>query len=175
MNAAHFVHGSFLSCLWSKVRLYVPSSPGRMRFNVLGALNAVTKEVITVENEGYINAASVGELLIKINQHRNCKKVTVILDNARYQTCNAVKEVAAKLDIDLLFLPPYSPNLNLIERLWKFVKRYALNSKYYPDFSDFKNAIISVLRPDDIELFKELETLLSLEFQDFSIAKISTV
>lgn len=175
MDAAHFVHGSFLSCLWSQVRLFVPSSPGRRRYNVLGALNAVTKEVITVENEGYINSASVGELLIKIKQHRNCEKVTLVLDNARYQTCNAVKEAASKLDIELLFLPPYSPNLNLIERLWKFVKRHALNSRYYSDFNDFKEAIVNALRPDSGELLRELETLLSLEFQDFSKAKISTV
>lgn len=175
MDAAHFVHGSFLSSLWSQVRLFVPSSPGRKRYNVLGALNAVTKEVVTVENEGYINASSVGELLLKIKQRQNCKKVTLVLDNARYQTCKAVKEAAKKLKIELLFLPPYSPNLNLIERLWKFVKKHALNSKYYPSFDEFKEAIISILRSDDHEIIHELESLLSLEFQDFSKAKISTV
>ena len=175
MDAAHFVHGSFLSSLWSKARLYVPSSPGRKRYNVLGALNAITKDVLTVENEDYINAESVGELLLKIHQHRNCDKVTIVLDNARYQTCKAVADVAKELNINLLFLPPYSPNLNIIERLWKFVKKHALNSQYHPTFGDFKQAIITTIKSDSLEVLKELESLLTLEFQDFSKAKILTV
>ena len=175
MDAAHFVQGSFLGCLWSKARIFIPSSSGRRRYNVLGALNAITKEVITVENEGYINSESVGELLIKIAHRRINDKTTLILDNAKYQACDAVKNIAKGLGIDLLFLPPYSPNLNLIERLWKFVKKHALNSKYYSTFDEFKNAICDVVHTDDIELIKEREDLLSLKFQDFDKAKISPV
>jgi len=51
--------------------------------------------------------------------------ITFILDNARYQRCTTVNTLAAQLNLELIFLPPYSPNLNLIERLWKFVKSNA--------------------------------------------------
>jgi transposase len=173
VDAAHFVQGSFLGCLWSPKRIFIPSSSGRRRYNVLGALNGITKEVITVENEGYINSESVGELLIKIAHRRVNDKTTLILDNAKYQTCDAVKNIAKELGIDLLFLPPYSPNLNLIERLWKFVKKHALNSKYYSTFGEFKKAICDVVHTNDLELIKEREDLLSLNFQDFNKAKVS--
>jgi len=135
----------------------------------------VTKEVVTVENEGYINAASVGELLMKISKRKTCSQVTLILDNARYQKCEAVQNAADKLGIHLLYLPSYSPNLNLIERLWKFVKKKALNSKYHPTFREFKEAICNVLRPEDNDTIVELESLLTLDFQDFDKVKISPV
>ena len=67
--------------------------------------------------------------------------MTVILDNARYQRCALVQAVAQELDIELLYVPTYSPNLNLIERLWKFVKKQCLYSKYYPDSQYFQHAI----------------------------------
>ena len=85
MDAAHFVQGSFLGCLWSPKRIFVPSSSGRRRYNVLGALNAITKEVVTVENEEYINSGSVGELLIKLAHRKTTGKMTLILDNAKYR------------------------------------------------------------------------------------------
>ncbi len=67
------------------------------------------------------------------------------MDNARYQKCRIVMDLAEKLDIELLFLPPYSPNLNLIERLWKFVKKECLYSIYYENFDVFKKAISNCL------------------------------
>ena len=69
MDAAHFVHGTFLGMIWCFVRLFIPSPSGRKRFNVLGALNAVSKKVLTITNETYINAQSVCELLLKIAQY----------------------------------------------------------------------------------------------------------
>jgi transposase len=64
----------------------------------------------------------------------------VVLDNARYQRCAIVQATARALDIELLYLPTYSPNLNLIERLWKFTKKKSLVSKYYaPPLSKTSN------------------------------------
>jgi transposase len=99
MDAAHFVHGAFLGMLWCFVRLFIPSPSGRKRFNVLGALNAVTKEVHTLTNETYINAQSVCELLLKLGQRYGSKPITVVLDNARYQRCKLVQGFAASLGI----------------------------------------------------------------------------
>jgi transposase len=93
----------------------------------------------------YINSGSVFLLLYKIKELHPTKLITLILDNASYQRCKAVQELAKELGIELLFLPSYSPNLNLIERLWKFVKKEKLYSTYYETFADFQQGINSVL------------------------------
>ena len=66
VDAAHFVLAPFLGFLWSVVRVFIPAPSGRQRFNVLGALNAVTHELITITNDAYITAESVCALLEKI-------------------------------------------------------------------------------------------------------------
>ena len=86
-----------------------------MQQSLLGALNAVTHELITVTNEAYINAQSVCDLLDRLAGLGLSIPITLVLDNARYQKCALVFEKAQALNIELLYLPPYSPNLNLIE------------------------------------------------------------
>ena len=81
---------------------------------------------------------------------------------------------AEVLGIELLFLPSYSPNLNLIERLWKYVKKACLYSKYYDKFKNFKDAIIDCLENRTTGVMQELETLLTCEFQSFENNKIFT-
>lgn len=93
--------------LWSFTRLFIRVPAGRQRFNVLGALNALTHEIITVTNDSYINSESVCDLLLKIANASAAQPTTVVLDNARYQRCKKVQECAARLEIELLFLPPY--------------------------------------------------------------------
>jgi len=167
VDAAHFVLSAYLGFLWCFKRIFVKTPAGRKRFNVLGALNAINHDIIMVTNDLYINAQSVCELLCKIaHQYRNTP-ITLILDNARYQKCALVTEMAASLNIELLYLPPYSPNLNLIERLWKFVKKKCLYSKYYPDFTMFKQSIFGLLLAANQLHKKELESLLTLRFQTF--------
>jgi transposase len=169
VDAAHFVLGSFLCKLWCKARLFIPSSSGRSRYNVLGAINAITHQLITVCNDLYINAGSVCKLLnsIRENAGRNIP-ITLVLDNAKYQKCRLVAETAAKLNIEMLFLPSYSPNLNLIERLWKWVKKECLNCRYYESFDDFKESINkTLLKATMAEKSKEMDSLLALNFQLF--------
>ena len=93
--------------------------------------------------------------------------ITLVLDNARYQKCKIVTALASQLNIELLFLPAYSPNLNLIERLWKFVKKKVLYSKYYPDFDSFKHSISDCLNQTHTTYKAELDSLLTLKFQAF--------
>jgi transposase len=167
IDAAHFVLGAFLGFLWSLTRVFIKAPSGRQRFNVLGALNAVTKELIMVTNITYITATQVCEILKKIALNAE-RPITVVLDNARYQRCEAVTTLAAELKIELLFLPSYSPNLNLIERVWKFTKKQCLNSKYYPDFELFRNTISSFLTSMHQTHATELNSLLTHEFQMFN-------
>ena len=94
--------------------------------------------------------------------------ITLVLDNARYQKCQSVFDKAAQLGIELLYLPPYSPNLNLIERLWRFVKKTVLYCKYYSNFFAFKNSIDACLEKLASEYQANMQTLMTLRFQLFS-------
>jgi transposase len=169
VDASHFVHGAFIGFLWCIKRIFIPTPSGRKRYNVLGAINAISHELVTVCNDLYINSISVCELLQKIYD-RNTENipVTLVMDNASYQRCKFVTEKAKELNIELLFLPSYSPNLNIIERLWKWTKKECLNSKYHKTFADFKDAINTALDKLSQEKFKEeFDSLLNLKFQMF--------
>jgi transposase len=166
-DAAHCVFGSFLCCLWSFVRLFVRAASGRQRFNVLGAWDAVTRELVSVTNTTVVNALTMCELLGKIAAKGLSGPVTVVLDNARYQKCALVKDLAEKLGITLLHLPSYSPNLNLIERLWRFIKREALYGRWHPAFADFKAAIEGTISELGGKHKDKLASLMTLKFQVF--------
>jgi transposase len=166
-DAAHFVCGAFLGYIWSIVRVFIPTMSGRQRYNVPGAINAITYDLQYVCNETYINSFSVCDLLKQIKDNiKDDNPITIVLDNAKYQRCNLVKQLAENLNIELLFLPSYSPNLNIIERYWKWLKKDCLNCKYYKTFMDFKNAIDNSLKKTiNHENKTEMTTLLNLKFQ----------
>jgi transposase len=174
MEAAHFVLAPFLGFLWSVVRVFIRAPAGRQRFNVLGALNALTHELLTVANDTYITAQTVCDLLHKLAALNLGVPLTVFLDNARYQKCALVQATAASLQIELWFLPAYSPNLNLIERVWKFVKKQCLYSTYYADFAAFKTAIVTCLSQTNTTHKEALDSLLTLRFQLFQKAQFVT-
>jgi len=167
VDAAHFVMGAFLGFLWCVARVFVRTPSGRQRFNVLGALNAVTKQLEMITNDSYITSIQVCELLKKLASNTTLP-ITLVLDNARYQRCKLVMEFAKKLEIELLFLPPYSPNLNLIERLWKLTKKECLNSKYHDNFFVFSQTIQTFLHNMGNTHKTELNSLLTLRFQLFT-------
>jgi len=175
VDAAHFVLAPFLGFLWAFVRVFIRAPAGRQRFNVLAALNAVTHELVTVTNTTYITAESVCELLRQLAAQQLGVPITVFLDNARYQKCALVQDLAASLHIELCFLPAYSPNLNLIERLWKFVKKETLYSEYYADFAAFQAAITKCLNETHTTHKAALDSLLTPRFQTFEKAQLMTV
>ena len=107
----------------------------------LAALNAMTHAVWTVTQLTYMTAETVGELLSPLARAPAGIPLTIILDNARYQRCARVQTVVNSVGIEGRSLPTYSPNLNLIERVWKFVKKQCLDSKYDPDRESFHHAI----------------------------------
>jgi transposase len=167
LDAAHFVLQPFLCCLWCIARVFIKAAPGRNRINVLGAVNAITKKVSVYINTTYINANSLIDFLKQLKEQYNDKPIAIVLDNARYQHCFVVKTIAAGLGIHLLFLPPYSPNLNIIERLWKFTKKQILNAQYYDAPQKFHQAISDFFANINHTHNDELHKLLSLNFQFF--------
>src|SRR5215210_2519386 len=161
--------------VWCFVRYFIPTPSGRKRFNILGAVDALTKEIITVVNETTVTAETVCQLLSKLAAHVTEGAITVVLDNARYQKCALVQNYAAALGIELLYLPSYSPHLNLIERLWRFVRKRCLYSTYYASFADFKGAIEQCLHNAHHDHREDHETLLSWKFQSFDKVQILPV
>ncbi len=125
--------------------------------------------IVILQELKYVNyARKLADLKLTI-------PITLVLDNARYQKCKVVQNLAEELGIELLYLPPYSPNLNLIERLWKFVKKKCLYTKYYEDFSQFSSARSGCLDEAPLKYKKELDSLLTLRFQTFDKTQIMNV
>ena len=169
LDGAHFILEPFICMVWCFVRLFVKGASGRNRINVLGAINAITHQLETVINTTYITATEVVELLGQIRAKYKGRVVHVVLDNVRYQHCDLVKAAACKLRINLVYLPSYSPNLNIIERLWKFIRKKVLHGKYYEVADTFHSAIRSAVQKvnHDTTWKTELQSLLNLKFQLF--------
>lgn len=167
LDASHFVMGcDFLGYIYGKVRRYVKTFSGRRRYNVLGALDYATKKMLVVANDSYITATEVCDMLRKVAAEYSGKEVHLVLDNARYQKCHIVQELASQLEIQLEYIPPYSPNLNLIERVWKFVKG-EISSKYYDNFDAFKQKIDSIISSTDGENKPKINRLIGKGVQLF--------
>jgi transposase len=167
VDAAHFVYGSFLGFLWCLARQFIRTPAGRQRYNVLGAVDVLGGHLLTVTNTAYINALSVCELLAKMAAEQAGRPVTVFLDNARYQHCALVMDKARELGIELMFLPPYSPNLNLIERLWKHMRKTSLTNREFGGFAEFQQAIDTGLSEAFTLHTAEMRKLLNPKFQLF--------
>ena len=140
---------------------------GRKRFNVPGAIDAVTHELTTVVNETVIDAMAVCELPRKLAARYAGLPVTLVVDNARYQEREVARLLAAELGIELLYLPSYSPNRNPIERLWRFVKKGVWSCRYYGDFTWFQAAIVECLEVIQGKHRAAIASLLTLNFQTF--------
>lgn len=165
LDAAHFIHGAYLSVLWSFQRIFVKANSGRSRLNVLGAVDAVSNEMICLTNTTTINAWSLVDLFRKIREVHPAQPIVLVLDNAKYQRCYVTQSAANMLGIELIFLPPYSPNLNLIERVWKFLRKKCLNSTYYATFSEFVMGIENCIQKFKGVFREELSSLLRWNFQ----------
>lgn len=166
VDATHAVMGFHSAYVWSQSPQAIRTSSGRYRVNLLGALHATDQGLYSIANDSYINAETVVELMEWLRENLPTEEIYLVMDNARYQRCNWVKYWAEEMNIELVFLPPYSPNLNLIERLWRFFKSKVLAGKYYQNKEDFEKAIFDFIDQVDQGSYQDnLKTLLTLEFQ----------
>ena len=130
----------------------IKTNTGRARININAALNTHEQEVVALE-EKTVNAEAMVKLFEKIDEkYKDKEKIYIILDNARANRAKAVFEYLKNSKIELIFLPPYSPNLNLIERLWKLLYRLKIRTFFYEKYDDFKHAVMGFF--DNIELYK---------------------
>jgi transposase len=168
LDPMHQIHNNENDYSWQfKGKQYtkqIKANTGRRRINIVGAINPVSLAptiIITEENccEELIHA-----FLYEIrDQYKEAKTICVVLDNARYQRAYSVNDLAREINIDLVFLPPYCPNLNLIERLWKFFKKKVIKNKYYSTFKEFEEIVVSFFEKFDTNQ-NELRILLNFKF-----------
>jgi transposase len=169
MDGVHPEHNTSSEGMWMEkgTERWIPSNTGREHLNINGAYNPLTAEVVVVESPT-INSSVTEELLKKISdKYPEKETIYVIADNARYNKCQEVNRfIESQTKIKMMYLPPYSPNLNLIERLWKFMRKKTMGLKYYSTFVAFKKNVMSFF--EHISVFKEeLLRLITLKFQTF--------
>jgi transposase len=128
--------------------------------------------MIYESNDGYVNSETVCNLLRQIKKRGFKSPVTLVMDNARYQRCHLVQDLAEYLGIELLFLPSYSPNLNLIERYWKYLKGKLFRCRSIEKFDIFSTSITTILGDRSAKRKEELVTLLAPNFQVFDEAVV---
>lgn len=169
MDATHPQHNPVLGCGWIKrgEQHCVKSNTGRRRLNINGAIDIATMGA-QVRFDETIDGLSTIDLFRQIERaYRQNAKITIICDNARYYRSKAVSAYLEKSRIELLFLPPYSPNLNLIERFWKYFKKNVLYNRYYETFAEYKRACQGFFD----QLDKHADSLRSLLTENFEIIR----
>lgn len=147
VDAVHPTHNVRISYVWTKkgTRRKVKSNSGRQRYNIMGAYCPSDREYIDVRGTENVDASTLQKLIDKICSQHPDVRIVLILDNARYNHARLVAEHIADTQVELQFLPAYAPNLNLIERLWRFVKDEVLSDAYYETFAEFTAALAKVL------------------------------
>lgn len=166
LDGVHPQHNTQLAYGWIKKgeEKIIKANSGRQRININGALNVDNLDVVIREDDT-INTQSTLKLFETIEEkHPKAETIFITLDNAKYYKNSLIQGYLEASKIKLLFLPAYSPNLNLIERLWKFMRKTVLYNKHYAKFAEFKFAIMDFFK--NIAQHKsKLVTLLTKNFQ----------
>jgi transposase len=171
VDATHPTHNVRISYVWTKKgrRRRVRSNSGRKRYNILGAYCPLDQEYIDIRDTNNVNAQTLQHLIDEIRtRHPDAQRIILILDNARYNHAKIVREHIEDTNLELKFLPSYSPNLNLIERLWRFLKDKVMTT-YHESFALFVDEIDKVLDNLD-EYADELATLMTEKFEILAYA-----
>lgn len=167
VDAVHPTHNPVLGFCWALrgQRPEVLSNTARKRLNILGAYNPQKHEYVGLESTDNINAESLIQLIDKLQKHQPEGRIILICDNARYNHARLVRDyLQSKAQrVEIVFLPPYSPNLNLIERLWRLMKASVLRH-YYPTFDEFQEAVRHFFNHLD-NFADELRSLMTENFQ----------
>jgi transposase len=171
MDGVHPQHNTSTCRSWSKIgeKKFIPSNSGRQRINLNGLYNPHNQDVI-IREDNTINAQSTIALLKMALAHYPKKRIYCISDNARYYRSKLVREFmeGEGFMITLIYLPPYSPNLNLIERLWKFLRKKTIHTHYYETFAEFRQAIFQQIEALNNQK-EELKSFIGTKFHMLEI------
>ncbi len=154
VDGAHLLRNAVPTQGWIKRghTVELRTSSGQNRLNVLGADSPDDLSLVSIAKTASCDIGLVSRLLDKLLAANPARQLLVVPDNASYQRAYAVCTLATQLNIQLLFLPPYSPNLNLIERFWKF---------FHPTFTEFRSAVHRVL--NNVAAFADELSTLTIE------------
>jgi transposase len=162
VDAIHPVHNTIASYGWIRkgCQKALESNSGRQRLNIHGAMNAQTFETTIIASEDSVNSESTILLFEQLEHlYPLAAFIYVILDNAKYHFSRTVQAWLKNSKIKLVFLPTYSPELNLIERLWKVFKKQVMYNKYYKTFEAFKAACFDFFKNQQ-DYFDEIESIM---------------
>ena len=164
-DASHPQHNSLPSCGWilKGETKELKSNTGRKRLNLHGALNLEDIDVVVREDKT-INFESVISLYQQPEEKHPKGTIWVIEDNASYYKKKEVQDYLKTSGVKVIFLPAYAPNLNIIERLWKFMHEKILCNEYYSSFLEFKDACMDFFRNID-DYREDLEKRLTDNFE----------
>lgn len=148
MDGVHPQHNTASSYAWIKKgeEKNIKSNTGRSRLNIHGVYNPENYEVLVHEDKTLATGSTIDFLKKIENHYKSKKKIQIILDNARYYKNKEISKYLKTSRIKLIYLPPYSPNLNLIERLWKLLRKKVMNNRYYETFIKFKDAVFEFFK-----------------------------
>ncbi len=164
-DAAHPTHNTRATHVWTETGKERPllTVSGRERVNLNAALNAHCPSQVHLDETACVNAQSTQRLYEKLLTAHPNGPVYVICDNARYYKNKALNAWLVDQRLVQVFLPAYSPNLNLIERLWKFLRQKIINTACYRTKGQFKTAVLDFF--DRLPEFgPELASRLTLKF-----------
>ena len=172
VDAVHPVHNTVAGYGWIKKGKdkELKSNTGRSRFNVHGAMNAETLETTVVVSEDSVNSESTINLFEYLEMtYPLAVVIYVILDNARYHFSEPVQAWLKNSRVKAIFLPAYSPELNLIERLWKIFKKHVLYNQYYETFAEFKKSCIDFFKNQENH-YEEISSIMGDGLEGVSVA-----
>jgi transposase len=147
MDSVHPTHQTRPFCGWIRkgLRKELPTNAGQKRMNIVGALGLETMDLFVQEFET-VNHEAIILFLKNLPIKNPCTTaIHIVLDSARDLTCPEILQYVKTSCIRLHHLPPYSPNLNVIERCWKIMHELVTDNHYYPTFKAFADATLDFL------------------------------
>lgn len=178
MDGVHPLHNSVAAHGWFKRGrpAQLPSNTGRRRVSINGALDLRGRRVSVLECERINAQVVIDHLKVLLSIHTR-GRLYIVLDNARYYRAKVVRDFLEENPrVELVFLPPYSPNLNIIERLWLVMKREVVFNRYYQEFKDFRKAILDFFdkkawdKPCHANVLTDNFQIIETKFSGFNLA-----
>ena len=147
MDGVHLQHNTKTTKAWIKTgeKKFIPSNTGRTRLNINGFYDPLAQDGVFRQEETLNTQSTLAFLKDLEKRYPTASSIYAICDRAPYYFNPEVQSYLQQSRVELIFLPTYSPNLNLIERLWKFMRKEVINTQFYEKFKDFKAAVTGFL------------------------------